>query len=456
MDQKIRLCTTTDGIRIAYAAVGDGPPFVVPPGWISHLELEWEQPALRAFFETVAHHHTVVRYDKYGCGLSDRDRTTFTLDQEVQIMETVVDHLKLKRMALFSVSQAGPVAIGYAVRHPRRVSHLILYGTWARRDSIANDALRSALIPLIRAHWGIGSKALADAFLPGANSSVGEWFARLQRESATPEVAAELIEFGTRLDVADLVPRLRVPTLVLHRRGDLMVPFRLGRELAALTPGARFIPLEGAIHRPYFGDAESVLRAIAEFLEDPLDRPTVASAPKSEVGKPPAARRGPAPQRVLATVLFMDIVGSTERAAALGDQRWGALLERYRALTRKEIGRYGGREVDTAGDGVLAVFDAPARAIGCACAVSKMARELTLDVRAGLHTGECEITGAGLIGIAVHIGARIAALASAGEVLVSNTVKDLAAGSGFRFEGRGVHTLKGVPGEWSVFLARSG
>jgi len=458
MEQRIRFCTTADGIRIAYATVGTGPAFMVPPGWISHLELEWEQPALRAFFETVARRHTVVRYDKYGCGLSDRDRTVFTLDQEVQILETVADHLKLKRMALFTYSQSGPIAVAYAIKHPRRVSHLILYGTWARRDPIANDALRSALIPLIRAHWGIGSKALADAFLPGADPSLGEWFAKLQRESATPEVAAELVEFATRLDVADLVPSLRVPTLVIHRRGDLMVPFRLGRELAALTPRARFVPLEGEIHRPYFGDAASVLRAVAEFLGDPVDDQSGAAAAKSDAAKPGAVkssgRRVSSLERGLATVLFIDIVASTERAAVLGDRRWRVLLERFLTLARTEVRRYDGREVDTAGDGMLAAFDAPARAIECAWGVGKMARVLKLNVRAGLHTGECEIVGAGLVGIAVHIGARIAALASAGEVLVSSTVKDLVSGSGFRFEGRGTHVLKGVPGEWSVFAAR--
>ena len=453
MNQSIHFCTTADGAHIAYATVGRGPAFVIPPGWISHLELEWEQPAVRSFCQHLARHHTVVRYDKLGCGLSDRGRPAYSLEAEVRVLEAVVDHLKLRPFTLFTFSQAGPVAVAYAVKHPRRVSHLILYGTWARRDPLENDRLRAALIPLIQAHWGIGSKALADAFLPGVDASVREWFARLQREAASKEVAADLVEFARRLDVADRVAKLRVPTLVVHRRGDLMVPFRLGRELAALIPKARFVPLEGQIHRPYFGDSASVLRVIAEFLGDPVE--PEASITHVDVEGRPGDLGASTSSRALKTALFIDIVGSTERATELGDRRWTDVLQQYYEIARREIEGYRGRYVDAAGDGLFAVFDSPAQTIRCACAVRKSVSSLGIEVRAGVHTGECEMVGPQVRGIAVHIGARVAALAGAGEVLVSGTVKDLVAGSGLQFEDRGARALKGIPGECRIFVVRT-
>jgi len=270
MKQEIRFCTSRDGVRIAYAILGDGPPLVWPPAWVSHLELQWEEPAVRSFYERLARHHTLVSYDRRGTGLSDRNRMDLSLEADLRDLETVIDHLRLKRLALFGFSQSGATAVAYAVKHPRRVTHLILYGAYARGDAIAEDKFKTSMLSFVGANWGLGSKALADVFVPRTDAAAHRWFARLQRESATAEVAVQLLALIFRTDVADLLPRLRVPTLVMHRQGDRVVPFQLGRDMAALIPNARFVPLKGDDHIPTFGDADSVLRHTAEFLGDPV------------------------------------------------------------------------------------------------------------------------------------------------------------------------------------------
>jgi len=283
MEQQIGFCTSANGARIAYATLGNGPALVIPATWLSHLQLSWQDPDTRRCFERLAAHHTLVRYDQRGSGLSDRNRTDFTLEAEVNDLETVIDHLKLKRVALLGTSCGGPTSIAYATRYPRRVSHLILYGTYASGQAVAMEEVRKAFISLVRAHWGIGSKTIADLFFPGASPSIVELFAKLQRESATPEIAAELLGLVYKVDVASLCPNLRVPTLVLHRKDERAIPFKMGRELASLIPNARFVPLEGNLHIPWFGDSEPILRAIAEFLGDPIT-----------TGKPAAPERGAA------------------------------------------------------------------------------------------------------------------------------------------------------------------
>lgn len=270
MEQQIRFCITTDGLRLAYSTVGQGLALVAPPGWISHQELGWQDPVFRRFGERLARHHTLVGYDRPGTGLSDRNRTEFSLDSDLRDLETVIDHLKLKRLALMGYSWGGPVAVTYTARHPRRVSHLILYGTFARGAAITTDEVKASLISLVRAHWGFGSKTLADLFLPGASPIVIESFSNYQRECATPEIAAKLLDVVYKADVVHLLPGLRVPTLVLHRQLERVIPFGLGRELASLIPNAHFVPLEGDNHIPWYGDSDSVLHAIAEFLGDPV------------------------------------------------------------------------------------------------------------------------------------------------------------------------------------------
>jgi pimeloyl-ACP methyl ester carboxylesterase len=270
MEQQIRFCTTSDGACLAYSTVGEGAALVVPPAWITHLELSWQDPYYRTVVEKLARYHMVVAYDKRGAGLSDRKRTDFSLDSELHDLETVIDHLKLQRLALLGSSCGGLAAAAYAAKYPHRVTHLILYGTYARGPAITTEEVKSSLISLVRAHWGIGSKALADLFLPGADAAAIEVFAQFQRESCTVEMAAKLLDLTYTADVTHLLPTLRVPTLVLHRRQDRAIPFRLGREMASLIPNARFVPLQGNIHFLWLGDFESVLRAIFEFLGDPV------------------------------------------------------------------------------------------------------------------------------------------------------------------------------------------
>ena len=269
IDQQIQFCTTVDGVRIAYSLVGHGPFWVIPPGWVSHLQVQWEHPSARDYLEKGTRNQTFLFYDKQGCGLSERNGTEFTLESEVRPLEAVIDHLKLKRFALFGFSQAGPIAIVYAIKHPRRVSHLILYDSYARGEAISTEELKKSFISLIRSAWGLGSKTMADIFLPGVDASTLQWFARLQREAATAEMAAKLLDLTYKLDVTDLLPRLRVPTLVIHRKGDKAIPFHLGREMASMIPNSRFVPLEGDIHIPFFGDPDAVLRIMSEFLGVP-------------------------------------------------------------------------------------------------------------------------------------------------------------------------------------------
>ena len=268
---KIGFCVTSDKVRIAYSTAGRGPSLVIPPGWVSHLQLSWDHPAARDYLEKGTKNHTFVTYDKQGCGLSERSRTDFSLESEIRPLETVVDHLKLKRFALFGYSQSGPVAIAYSVKHPKRVSHLILFDTYACGNALAPDEFRSSFVALVKAAWGIGSKTMADMFLPGGSASEIEWFVRLQRESTTADMASKLLGSVFSFDVTDLLPKIKVPTLVIHRRGDKAMRFHCGRDMAAMIPKARFVPLEGNMHIPFFGDANAILRATAEFLGDPVE-----------------------------------------------------------------------------------------------------------------------------------------------------------------------------------------
>jgi class 3 adenylate cyclase/pimeloyl-ACP methyl ester carboxylesterase len=269
IDQHIQFCTTIDGVRIAYSMVGQGPFLVIPPGWVSHLQLQWEHPSARDYLEKATRNQTFLFYDKHGCGFSERNRTEFTLESEVRPLEAVIDHLKLKRFALFGFSQGGPIAITYAIKYPRRVSHLILYDSYARGEAITTGEFKKSFSSLIRSAWGIGSKTLADIFLPGTDVSALKWFTRLQREATSAEMAAKLLDLTYKFDVTELLPRLRVPTLVIHRKGDKAIPFHLGREMASMIPNSRFVPLEGGIHIPFFGDADAVLRITGEFLGVP-------------------------------------------------------------------------------------------------------------------------------------------------------------------------------------------
>jgi len=423
-------------VNIAYQVVGEGPmDLVLVPGFISHLELDWADPHSAHFLRRLASFSRLIRFDKRGTGLSDRPGGLPDLETRMDDVRAVLDAVGSERAALFGYSEGGPMSILFAGTYPERTTALVLYGTYAKRRDPDDDypwaptwAERRAYADQVERDWGW--EADMHRMSPSADEAMGRWWAARARAAASPGAARDLILMNSQIDVRALLPAIRVPTLVLHRSGDRDSRPEEGRYIAGRIPGARFVELPGDDHFPSI-DGDQILDEVEEFLT--------------------GVRRAAEPDRVLATVLFTDIVGSTERAATLGDRAWIELREAHHAIVRRELGQFRGREVDTAGDGFLATFDGPARAIRCAGAVAEAVRELGLEVRAGVHTGEVELTGDKVGGIAVHIGARVAARAEPGEVLVSSTVRDLVAGSGISFADRGAAELKGVPGEWRLF-----
>jgi class 3 adenylate cyclase/pimeloyl-ACP methyl ester carboxylesterase len=440
-----RYATSGDDAAIAYQVVGHGPrDLLVIPGWVSHLELQWEHPTMRRFIERLSGFARVILMDKRGTGLSDRVAVADlpTLEQRVGDVRAVLDAADSERAALLGISEGGPQAIAFAAAHPKRVEALALYGTfarWTRSEDYpwaptAEHHARSR--EQIRNHWGEGRDV--DYFAPSlaGDPDVESFWGRFQRQSVSPAAAVALTRMATELDVRDLLPSVRAPTVVIHRSDDRVTRLPGGRYLAEHIDGARMVELPGADHWWFAGDIDTVIDEIGHFLTGEL--------PHRE------------PERVLSTVLFTDIVGSTERAAELGDSRWREMLEQHESVTRREVARARGRTVKTLGDGALATFDGPARAVRCACALRDAVRGLGLELRAGVHTGEVEQIGDDVGGLAVHLGARVGALAGAGEVLASQTVRDLVVGSGIEWDDRGAHALKGVPGEWRVYAVRSG
>ncbi len=430
-------------VSIAYQLFGEGPfELVVVPGFVSNVEASWDQPEFRSFLARLASFARVVFFDKRGTGLSDRVRGVPTLEERMDDLRAVMDAAGLARPVIMGISEGGPMTILFAATYPERISGAILYGAHPRTAWAPDfpwgetpEALQDEVERTLRS-WGtreFASEAIR-WFAPSraADSAFMDWWARYLRAGASPGAAVALARMNYEIDVRHVLPAIRVPTLVLNREGDEPEPARL---MAERIPGARYLELPGADHAPFVGDAESVLQAIEEFL------PATAGA----VGQ----------ERVLSTVLFTDVVGSTERAVSRGDAAWAQLLRRHHEVVERQLALFRGRLVDTAGDGVFASFDGPVRAIRCAGTIRDLLRETSLPVRAGLHTGECEIVGDKLAGLAVHLGARIAAAAAPGEILVSRTVKDLVAGSGIAFEDRGPHTLKGIPEAWHLYAVQS-
>jgi len=425
-------------VNIAYSIVGDGPQdLVFTPGFVSHLEILWEWPSYGRFLERLASFSRLIVWDKREQGLSDRLGAPPTLEQGMDDLLCVLDAADSEVAALFGVSEGGPMACLFAATFPDRVSHLVLCGTWSK---LARSDDNPAGVPVAAferwldqtvADWG-GPAALAQ-FAPSAaeDEDAVAWWARFLRSASSPRAAKSLMEMYLDIDVRPVLGAITAPTLVMHHAGDRAVPIGLGRDTAALIPDARWIELPGADHAFFMGDVDALVDEAEEFVT--------------------GTRHGPEAERVLATVMFTDIVGSTERAAAAGDRDWRALLERHDELVRGQLGRFRGREIKQLGDGFLAAFDGPARAVSCAAEIAKRVRSLGIEVRAGVHTGECEQRESDLAGMAVHIGARVGSCAEAGEVLVSSTVKDLVVGSGLQFEDRGVTVLKGVPGEWRLY-----
>jgi class 3 adenylate cyclase len=421
-------------VHIAYQVVGDGPrDIVLVPGWTSHVEMGWRFPAFAHFLNRLASFSRLIVFDKRGTGLSDPVAITPTLEERMDDLGAVLDAAGSERATLVGECEGAAVSVLFAATHPERTEALVLYGAMPS-VSVDSDSPRWIDDPENRLgdvieHWGEG-KAL-DLFAPSevgneqARRSAGEF----ERASASPGMAGALLESLRDIDVTAPATTVQAPTLVVHRRDDF-VPIGPARRLAELIPGAGFVELEGSDHSLSAGNTEEIVGEIEEFVT--------------------GTRRPPEPTRALLTVLFTDIVGSTQLAADLGDGRWRDLLAQHNRLVRAKLEEHQGREVKTVGDGFVATFDGPARAIWCAEAITEAVRELDIEVRAGIHTGETELLGDDIGGMAVHIGARVVSLAGPGEVLVTRTVRDLVAGSGIAFAERGQHELKGVPGEWDV------
>jgi class 3 adenylate cyclase len=428
------------GVNIAFQVVGDGPQdLVFVPGWVSNIEVYWEDPALARFFTRLGSFTRLILFDKRGTGLSDRVTDMPGLEVRMDDVRAVMDAVGSERAALFGTSEGGPMCALFSATHPHRTSALIMHGGYPRRTRAQDYPWGptveeyQAWVEQMQRAWG-GPFGVDERAPSIANDArFRQWWARMLRMSASPAAATALVTMNAEIDVRHILPTIRVPTLILHSVRDRAIDVRGSIYMAERIPGAKLIQLPGPDHLVWLSDADAILEEIEEFLT--------------------GVRHSAEPDRVLATVLFTDVVGSTERAVALGDRRWRDLLEHHHAVVRRNLDRFRGREVKTTGDGFLAVFDGPARGVRCACAVADEVRTLGIEVRAGLHTGECDVIDDNdYSGLAVHIGARVAALAGPGEVLVSSTVKDLVAGSGLRFRDQGTRTLKGVPGEWRIFV----
>jgi class 3 adenylate cyclase len=429
-------------LHIAYQVFGEGPfDLVYTPGFISHVEMNWELPYWVYIFRRLSQFCRVIIFDKRGTGLSDRVGGWPTLEERMDDIRAVMDAAGSERAALIGVSEGGPMCMVFAALYPERTMALVLRGTGPRFAAGPDwpwGWTEEAVAPQLDAaeqNWGTGT--VLPFFILGVadDERAREETGRFERFAASPGAARQLLEMNLRVDVRSVLPTISAPTLVIHRSGDYVAPVEAGRYTAEHIAGATFVELPGDFHlsaRP--GDEDDAMDLVEQFL--------TGSRGDHEI------------DRILATVLFTDIVGSTERASTLGDHAWRDLLDRHDRLTRMEIERFSGREIKSLGDGFLAAFDGPGRAVRCARAVTEGARQMGIEVRCGLHSGECEVRDSDLAGIAVHIGARIGGLAQAGEVLVSTTVKDLVIGSGIEFSDRGEHDLKGVPGTWKLFAVR--
>ena len=430
----------SDDLSIAYQVFGQGAvDLVFVPGIVSHIELNWEIPSYARMLRELGSHFRVIMFDKRGQGLSDRFEGAPTLEERMDDVRDVMRAVGSTRAVLLAYSEGGPMGALFTATYPDKVERLILLSSMAR-FSWAPDYPHSPTIEQIHQHTAAtwGKPEAVGLFAPSrvGDADFAEALARYQRQSTSPSAIKRLHTANDQIDVRAILPQVRRPTLIVHRRRDRAVKVANGRYLADHLPEAEYLELPGGDHFPYEGDADRLVEAIVRF-----------GTSRSAL---PEAR---ADERWLATVLFTDIVGSTELAVRLGDSAWRDLQQRFHAIGRSELEAHRGREIDTAGDGLFATFDGPARAVRCAAAMVRGVKDIGLDLRAGLHTGEVENAGSKVSGMAVHVGARISAHAGAGEILVSTTVKDLVAGSGLRFEERGIKALRGVPGDWPLFRA---
>jgi pimeloyl-ACP methyl ester carboxylesterase/DNA-binding winged helix-turn-helix (wHTH) protein len=426
-------------IHIAYRVYGTGPrDIVMIPGTLAHLEVYWTIPSHQQLLKRLNAFARVIIFDKRGQGLSDRVVAEQTLEERIDDVRAVMDAAGSRNATIYGWSEGGPMSIMFAATHPERATALILYGTFASvKDkpwAVPREENEKTLAD-IEKHWGEGIMLAVNAPSATEDPAMVEWCRKLERASASPGSIVDLLRANYEIDVRHILPSVKVPTLVMHRSGDGTVPIASGRYLAEHIPGAIYSEIPGNDH--FVTDAQT-----ADFIADKIERLVTGTL------------RRPEPDRLLATVMFTHIVDSIERAVTMGEQRWSELLRRFYDVLRSELATFRGQEIRTVSDGLLATFDGPARAIRCACSVRDKVTQLGLHVRTGLHTGECDLSGDDLHGIAVDIAARVASMATKDQVMMSSTVKDLVAGSNLQFADRGTHILKGIPGEWRLFEAR--
>jgi class 3 adenylate cyclase/pimeloyl-ACP methyl ester carboxylesterase len=434
MKPKTRYARDGD-VSIAYQMFGDGPVDLVHTwGPATHVEHMWEHPRVVRFYDRLGSFARVLLFDRRGTGASDPTPGPPSLEQQMHDMATVIEAAGFERPYLFGESNATHVCAMYAATYPERVPGLILHSAYAVGSQVLTPPFEELLNDLIETAWGEGGTIYIFAPSAADDPRTVEWIAGLERFASSPGIVRQLLVLEKQVDIRSVLPAIRVPTIVMHRHDDPMVDFELGRQFAEAIPEARFIPLEGGDNFSFFGDSDALLDEVEQFIT--------------------GGRRYREPDRVLTTVMFTDIVGSTEQLAALGDRRWRDVLDDHYRRTRRAVERFGGKEVRTLGDGFLATFDGPARAIRCGWDIAEDLHRLGIPTRVGVHTGEVEMLDGDLAGLAVHIGARVVAEAEPGEVLVSGTVKDLVVGSGIEFADRGDHELKGVPGTWRLYSAR--
>ena len=433
MEPQVRFCTSFDGVRIAYATLGEGPPLVSVPAWGFNLELDWKHPNGHAFFEGLSRGGLYVAFDCRGVGASQRDVDDVSLDARVGDIAAVVDHLQLERFDLFGGLDGAAVSVAYAAQHPERVSRMVLWAAYPCGVEMVRPGAARSVVELIRGNWSLARRAMADTVFPSGPTELQRWWSSTVRESVLPETAARHVEFYASVDVREYLPEVRAPTLVLHRRGDRNAPIAAGRAAATLIPDARFVALEGDIGHPYFGDM-SYIETVREFLDQGRAQPSLAE---------------PSTGGAFRTVLFTDVEGSTSLSQRLGDARAREVLRAHERIVRDALRSHQGAEVKTMGDGFMASFSSATRALECAIAMQRAfaehneSAEEPMRVRIGLNAGEPIEEEKDLFGTAVNLAARIAAKAEGGEILTSDVVRQLVAGKGFLFSDRGDVVLRG-------------
>lgn len=437
MQTEVKYTISTGDVNIAYMVLGNAErDLVLVSGWIFHLEVVWEHPTFEAFMARLLRNFRVILFDKRGTGLSDRIGAS-SMEERMDDVRAVMDAVESERATIMGWSEGGNIAALFAATHPERVDGLVLYASSARYKQADDyplgysDAWIDAGRHILMEAWGSGAFAFVAAPSRFENEEFRKWFGRYERHSVSPGQGLEMMELNLQIDTRAVLRQLRVPTLVLHNRGDALVPLDASRYIADLVPGARLVELEGDDHLFWFSNSDDVVGEIEDFVL--------------------GTRFEPISDRVLSTVLFTDIVGSTERAKSMGDGPWSELLDAYERLAKREVDRFRGRLIKSTGDGILATFDGPGRAIRCALRMCDAVTDLGIQIRAGVHTGEIEVSAGDISGIAVHVAARVAALAERDEVLASRTVRDLAAGAGICFTDRGLHELRGTDESWRLF-----